>query len=100
MARRACRPRTGRRDGVHIPLDLAEGLVRANGRAEGTAVNRVTGGIRQLRYALVRGDPLDQAILDDIRNNPKSKIDPVVERLDKALAEFEKVFAGETVEIA
>jgi F-type H+-transporting ATPase subunit alpha len=39
------------------------------------------------------------AILDDIRNNPKTKIDPVRERLDKALAEFEKLFAGETVEV-
>jgi F-type H+-transporting ATPase subunit alpha len=39
------------------------------------------------------------ALLDDIRNNPKQKIDPVKERLEKALAEFEGVFQGKTVEV-
>jgi F-type H+-transporting ATPase subunit alpha len=38
-------------------------------------------------------------ILDDIRNNPKKKIDDEMRaRLDKALADFDKVFDGETVE--
>ena len=38
-------------------------------------------------------------LLDDIRNNPKQKIDPVKDRLEKALAEFEGVFQGKTVEV-
>jgi F-type H+/Na+-transporting ATPase subunit alpha len=37
-------------------------------------------------------------LLADIRNNPKNKIDPVRERLEKALAEFEKIFQGATAE--
>jgi F-type H+/Na+-transporting ATPase subunit alpha len=38
-------------------------------------------------------------LLEEIRANPKQKIDPLRERLDKALAEFEAVFQGETVEL-
>jgi F-type H+/Na+-transporting ATPase subunit alpha len=40
-----------------------------------------------------------QGLLDDIRNSPKSKIDPLRDRLEKALAEFEKIFQGELVEV-
>jgi F-type H+/Na+-transporting ATPase subunit alpha len=38
-------------------------------------------------------------LLGEIRNNPKTKIDPVRGKLDEALADFEKVFQGKTVEV-
>jgi F-type H+-transporting ATPase subunit alpha len=41
-----------------------------------------------------------QDVFDDIRNNPKKKVDDEMRgRLNKALAQFEEVFDGETVEV-